>query len=875
MSSALTPAPGSGSGGVNMQMDIGGLVSLMGNGAHGLKCLAMAGVDPHTLGAMLMISETCSAAAPYRRHLNTCRTAQRDERMWLYKVVELGGATNFVADELLKTRAGENVIALLSTFLPMVEYENCAAIIAELFETCKIAEDHTPGLAQLRRLQYALQPLLVRTKFKDRLLLYHKWFSDYALDWEKQKKARNRSLTREQDLAYARSKGFGGQAIPNESTMARVIYLLYKLQQENLSTTLVYNGIAGAAWVFAYCIDVLGLPTCVLTTRIRPVALHGDPETARVFMYICALSDNDSPGRCELKHAGEIDDFLKIGTFDAERIPAWSVDASEIRMTDLLSPGISASPLVSAHLAACLTQQLVDFICSTNLLGENFHLLDEDSGLQSHQKYCQPEIHRKAARILIMWGFDSKGLELHTTCPSEWSQNLDDWLVCYSSKREVCRLPKPTSKLLGMLRHSESLKATIGIEGLVHATKPSLTEAGELWLYAVFKAVEFAGTLAFTNWGQSIQRISTSFINRDTYGSSHKVFMPYGLVEIIMDRGSQFMNYQRLQIESLCDECLRMVFGEGKDVSRRRVLQPRRAGSVIAELIRGVIVLNTHAIFQRIDLKGDYITFMPGEIRASEEKRTFVESKVFMPDEDDELEDLPFAVYPEYAGKDCQPGSQEAKTTSHVRRPTSLPMKSEDLESHQGSERPKQVPSHDPKQAIRPRNLLQDFVIRPEITLTGDTIELDLLLVVDNKVVAAISPSRIAFSMNWLYITEECEHSYYDPSTLRSLPSNQYVTSWQQGLAIRRRDAISRDWERAKNYINLRGMVKIFVQAVDGNPAGQWVACQWTPNDYQIRVLQRRSCLDCAASAVARSGLLPEKGDSEFCIINGRFPRES
>ncbi len=88
---------------VGLQLDLAALSSLMMKlGAAGLKTSAQAGVDFHTLLCMGEIAETCPACPEYRREINLCRQRQRSKPIWLYKAVETGTASNFVADELLK-----------------------------------------------------------------------------------------------------------------------------------------------------------------------------------------------------------------------------------------------------------------------------------------------------------------------------------------------------------------------------------------------------------------------------------------------------------------------------------------------------------------------------------------------------------------------------------------------------------------------------------------------------------------------------------------------------------------------------------------------------------------------------------------------------
>lgn len=154
--SALAAA---GSRGVGWQVDIPGLASLVFKlGASGLKRFAQAGVDLHTVVCMWEIAEKCPASIDYRREISACRQRQRKQSQWFYTAVELGSATNFVADELLKNRAGENVIALMSASLPVMSETSCDAMLLKLFEAAGAPLDKTPGLGQLRSLRETLLP---------------------------------------------------------------------------------------------------------------------------------------------------------------------------------------------------------------------------------------------------------------------------------------------------------------------------------------------------------------------------------------------------------------------------------------------------------------------------------------------------------------------------------------------------------------------------------------------------------------------------------------------------------------------------------------------------------------------------------------------
>lgn len=157
-SSALTGSACS-SGGISWQVDIPSLSQVLLNfGSHALKHITNWGVQMHIVGCMLRIGEFYPAGRPFRPQLNRARQQQRSERSWLYKTIEIGTATNGLADELLKTRAGENVLALLAATAPVMLEASCTLLLATLFEIAKISIDNIPGESEFQNLRRALGP---------------------------------------------------------------------------------------------------------------------------------------------------------------------------------------------------------------------------------------------------------------------------------------------------------------------------------------------------------------------------------------------------------------------------------------------------------------------------------------------------------------------------------------------------------------------------------------------------------------------------------------------------------------------------------------------------------------------------------------------
>ncbi len=78
--SSNTAIAAAGGGGVSWQADIPGLASLaLTMGRSGLKKLAQAGVDFHTIVCFSEIAEKCPASIEYRIEISECREAQRRE----------------------------------------------------------------------------------------------------------------------------------------------------------------------------------------------------------------------------------------------------------------------------------------------------------------------------------------------------------------------------------------------------------------------------------------------------------------------------------------------------------------------------------------------------------------------------------------------------------------------------------------------------------------------------------------------------------------------------------------------------------------------------------------------------------------------------
>lgn len=444
---------------VQLQADLPGLSSIFLNmGAAGLKKLAHAGVDVHTLLYMDEIAEVCPASLEYRKEINACRQQQRKQSILLYKVVEIGTASNFIADELLKRRAGENVVALLSTILPILDDDDCDSSILGLFESCHVDVDKTPGLAQLVTFRDAILSLTQKLPFKDKVWQYH------ILLGQLHEGAPPESCT----------------SVPGISTLVQIMLMLKKLVLESSAKyVLTYRGWQGAAWVIAYARHVLGLAVCVLKTQRDTVPINGQYQDSRVLIYLF-----DQESECELAVSGHVLDLVMAT--DSIKSTQWAIDLHNVNLRTLYLSDFPAS----AEAASAIVQSFA--LTCTLRRASNFQ---EPEFLSPNQysMYCLPQLYRRTMAIVRTMGF-------HTGVDIE--PNAGTW-------KEYCNIEKD-------LFH-DTFKPSqkwfeCGFPDIDDPANQSLGRKGHRLLLLMFRLADAASCLAFSNWGSDVNVLSTSFL---------------------------------------------------------------------------------------------------------------------------------------------------------------------------------------------------------------------------------------------------------------------------------------------------------------------------------------------------------------------------
>ncbi|KAK1778301.1 hypothetical protein QBC45DRAFT_478587 [Copromyces sp. CBS 386.78] len=254
-----------------LQVDLTGLGQMtMTMGAGGLKKLASYGIDNDTIDSMYALGQLTPACQDFRNRLHKARQEQRKEQWWI-GLVELGAGTNYVVDEFLKTRAGENVISLLTPIISILDDQSSI-----LFDHMKAQPEDIPGTGRLQAIRSIALPIARKLGFAEHLAEMHRWLGSN----------RFRAQGGLDDVPLS-------HAVPATETAVIVITALKTLMMQSHEETkrLVFCGMRGAAWVLVYASLVLGLGVCVVDKEGVPNPVTQLYSSARVLIIPSKLDE--------------------------------------------------------------------------------------------------------------------------------------------------------------------------------------------------------------------------------------------------------------------------------------------------------------------------------------------------------------------------------------------------------------------------------------------------------------------------------------------------------------------------------------------------------------------------------------------------------
>jgi len=771
----------------------------------------------HTIASMMMISELCAASSPFRTRLSHRRNQQRSQSAWFYKIVEIGTATNFIADQFLKTRAGENVMALMSAVIPVMPKSSCNATILLMFEKSGASLDSTPGLSQVERVRDAVAPLAAAMKIKEKVLQYHCWMKNLitqAKDGET-----NSPVSKVQadlsplDDAY--------DAIPCPSTIADVVLLLHRVCSSDESTfTVKYWGLSGAAWVAAYAQDVLGLPVCILLGSNKTVPLSGDYASAKVVLHICSKEN-----RCQLQRTGKIEEYVCTQPLADDARKGWTVDLGVTSYLELcFGQGQSVQKRAANFLAGSMALSCVGVMIKTFYWTN----LNPDSGLVSFLEHHTPDLEKKALRNLRLLGFDlSLTMKRDAWKKYIWYHTPNHLKQAYNHRARVQRfVQKPGFNFQEHAAPTEEWIKSFGTDltghcdlygkfsGLSPEGSADFNHAGQHMISSILKAVNFASVMALTDWGSRYRAMSVSYLQH-----SWNFDEPHPLIYCDLLH-TMLTSVPRLAftMNDLITYTLSLVTNEADPAETADFADPSHY--IIAVSVDAVVVLRAMAIEPHGDpFTPVFLSFHPGSIISDGEQRLVIKSE----------QDV---------------SSEFAEVVI------------------------------EPSDSIAPSNEARGLELITRARPQRDVLYIQTEALLNSVRLQTVDVVGISEAIPRLFFSARCEHSYVDAFEIPRSQNERWVdqdkrkheriAKWQGGLSFQ--------YNRRPAHASPSGYEsRMYVQNVDKNPKGQWIACQWTTNlvaEDSPRILQTETCLSCIYWRLRPFFL-------QACIINGRLPNEA
>jgi hypothetical protein len=586
---------------ISLQLDLSGLSNSVVNwGAHGLKQYAAAGIGVHTIGALLLLTETTPACYQFRRHLMLSRDCYRKEKgIWLYKIIELGAGANFLADKMLGSRSGENSISLLASLIPFFDEQGFQVVLTEIFRKFDKSGENTPGLGQISQVRSSLQPFVNRLGFQEHVLNY------------------NSILQRLSKLSIIEHNP--NNSVVRPECMPDLLEILCKLAQLPRETSeprsiLLYTGLDGAAWLIAYVKDVLDLGIGVKVKGGEWHPIHGTEENARVMI------DLDSPGRSFGFYVGStLEELLHRPEYPSSiGASPWTIDCSKVNFVDHHFPalkGVAGKKMIRclSHVAALETIQtlrtLINYDYYTRFPTEGLQLISNISGLA---------VQKQSLIILQKLGFEPESLTSYCArlqSPEYMRIILSGTAINFHSERPVQILAEES------IFHS-AMKAFL-LEYKVYDFDEPINA-----LQIITKAVALAVVLAFTNWGSAVSNISQMFFGNaalDQDDFQHTALRLGGISRAHPD------------MEMMPTWIIRTI--TGRSIHEIKNVESWQSESLARE-VDGILFLKPLAFSRRINLDGCIMRLRPGHIKMHDEIATQIREEPWKGTTGSRLQDL-------------------------------------------------------------------------------------------------------------------------------------------------------------------------------------------------------------------------------------------
>ncbi|KAL9120945.1 MAG: hypothetical protein Q9187_002503, partial [Circinaria calcarea] len=695
---------------------------------------------------------------------------------------------------LLKTRAGENVVALMTAITSILNETSCTTILSHLFDTAGVSLDNTPGIGELGKLREALLPFTRKTEFGEKVLQYHYLLQAFGQG--------SQTTPGQMKNPY--------EAIPHDKDIPTILQMLFKVTSTQ-GLIFTYKGITGAAWVATYASYVLGLPTCAIDASGCTLPVNGTYEEARV---VIRISSSALANTCETSRTGNLEDFISLESEGLER-KGWSVDCSIVNFLDVNCPELRKMPdfPVLCEFAA------LEMMNAISELADNFfYPYQRDKGMYEtectarlceYTLYVLAELRTRGLRILEILGFipgtlDDYTFEARWGCPDYYCVGLrTEPLDPEAAKKILGISPKGlgsseyTSET-GVSEDSEDPeggewgrsdgKANYGeapsrLEDYIQNRSDSFLRRGSNMANdgdvqnglafmkhpssvrqhicrVVIKAVDIAARLAFSDWGASFTSLSVRYFYQAGTTNNDK---PADLFP-----------------DDLTSAVITCTDNHDTNTLKQKFITSDWAGIDFDGIVVLRSIVAEHSI---LELGGRYLDFRLGRIVYENSSIRSIRVETIDTDQVQTLEVI----------NDC------SKTTGPELRPCHVA-------------------------GLEPAELRRTF------SVTERTLWLRLEFLTRRKKWVPVNPIEISRDIPHIYITAPCTHYQQMPlmmhgSVLRLFPSRPPVETWAPFSIFDKFEAVG----PAVQYSPTNSGLRITYSHVIRTAEGQWLSCTRDP----------------------------------------------
>lgn len=733
-----------------------------------------------------MIGELCPASQACRQMLERTREKQRGKNLIFYRIIEIGGATNFVVDQLLKTRGGENVLAMAAMTLPIMPSDAFVNTFGAIFEESGVPVDNQPGRSQLLRLRSAIETFSRASELKDKIYNKSIFFQKSLALLDCDTVMRPNISGDEYMSTY--------EVIPDAVTIAKAVLCFSKVLKDPKDKIIVWNGHVGASWFAVYSQEVLGLEGYEVRVKGKSTLLGKQGDTR-------VLIDLDSKDKtCELQYQLQAQDFFSIHTLPKSQRSGWMVDMNEVEYIARFCPSLEKpGRMIMNDLAPSLLEALVDWFidhCSSESFLSDRHRNRSEvpEGFERYCRHFEGRFHARARANLQLFGIrcaQSTTGKSDKRSTRKWYDYMytNDKLVGAKQRRARSQYLMPRLRWIqdfgtAYVKDCPSGCLVQDQPGHYHFNDEGLRLVECLW-----RASYTSALLSLTNWGLYYRGLSLNYLDT-LHGFDEPAIFNSGASFLLDDADIGGLNFS---VAQLAGNILVMTT-DAIDLDRSDFVDEHR--SRIACSHDGLVIVKTMALQDEQTLqRGIFLGLFPGIVLVDGEVKDTITSV----SEDDPSD--PYCL--------TYDRSEEGLKSFFD------PMPGLKLDTHASTQRA--------NVNVKTKIFLGSIYVR-----TLDSI-------------------AIAKAIPDLLVSLPCEHGYEhewegEVQVLqgwyeRGIHANGGKTNDPlvlSGLFFGKVKQLEPDRK------------VVCYQSFDGNRLGQWVACQWSAETQNsMKVLQSQTCIKC------------------------------